>query len=39
MNVFGAAIILLNREKREPLKLREKLDLYFMDFDLIPLIV
>lgn len=39
LNTFEAACILLDREKRSKLKLRQKLDLFFVDYDLIPLIV
>jgi replication factor C subunit 1 len=38
-NTFQAAQSLLNEEQRKKLKFREKLDLFFLDYDLMPLII
>ena len=39
LNTFHAASALLNRETREKLNFRQKMDMFFLDSDLIPLII
>ncbi|CAD8135885.1 unnamed protein product [Paramecium octaurelia] len=38
-NTFNAALSLLNRNQRRQMSLRDMLDMFFLDYDLIPLII
>ncbi|CAD8132510.1 unnamed protein product [Paramecium pentaurelia] len=38
-NTFNAAVSLLNRNQRKQMSLRDMLDMFFLDYDLIPLII
>ncbi|CAD8143182.1 unnamed protein product [Paramecium octaurelia] len=38
-NTFNAAVSLLNRDQRKQMSLRDMLDMFFLDYDLIPLII
>ncbi|CAD8054768.1 unnamed protein product [Paramecium sonneborni] len=38
-NTFNAALSLLNKNQRQQLSLRDMMDMFFLDYDLIPLII
>jgi replication factor C subunit 1 len=39
LDAFSAAALLLNRVKRKNYSIRQMLDLYFIDYDMIPLLI